>query len=200
MPDEEFDEHECLSRVHQGDEGAARAFLHHFYPFVLKLVRAHLPRRLNEEDLVQMIFIKVFQNLDKYGGKVPLEHWISRIAVNTCLNALRAEKSRPEWRVADFSEEAATQIEQLARAESYDEIDSSEDVAQAKQILSEMLAQLSPADRLLITLLHLEERSIDEIHQLTGWSRTAIKVRAFRARCRMKKMLPKSEAFAFAIA
>lgn len=199
MPDEEFDEHECLSRVHRGDEGAARELLHHFYPFVLKLVRAHLPRRVNEEDLVQMIFIKVFQNLDKHSGKVPLEHWISRIAVNTCLNALRAEKTRPEWRLADFNADTAAQIEQLARAESNDESASSEDVAQTKQILTEMLAQLSPADRLLITLLHLEERSVDEIHQLTGWSRTAIKVRAFRARGRMKKMLTKSEALAFAI-
>ena len=63
-----------------------------------------------------------------------------------------------------------------------------------------MLAQLSPADRLLVTLLHLEERSIEDIHQLTGWSRPAIKVRAFRARNRMKKMLTKSEALAFALA
>ena len=63
-----------------------------------------------------------------------------------------------------------------------------------------MLLQLSPEDRLLVTLLHLEERSVQEIHLLTGWSRTAIKVRAFRARAKMKKMLSKTDAITPAFA
>jgi RNA polymerase sigma-70 factor (ECF subfamily) len=64
----------------------------------------------------------------------------------------------------------------------------------ARELLEQMLARLSPDDRLLVTLLHLEERSVEEIHQLTGWSRTTIKVRAFRARSKMKKMLSKKTA------
>ena len=91
MQYDNFDERDCLRRIEQGDEIAARELLHHFYQFVLKLVRAHLPRQISEEDLVQMIFIKVFHKLDQYAGRMPLEHWISRIAVNTCLNALKAE-------------------------------------------------------------------------------------------------------------
>ena len=63
----------------------------------------------------------------------------------------------------------------------------------AKELLNGMLAQLSPKDRLLVTLLHLEERTVREIHELTGWSRPAIRVRAFRARAKMKKMLGKTE-------
>ena len=143
-----------------------------------------------------MIFIRVFQNLGKYSGKVPLEHWISRISVNTCLNALKAEKIRPEWRLADFSGDVAESIERLAKAET--ESVSDEDIDAAKTILASLLSQLSPQDRLLITLLHLEELSVNEIHARTGWSRTVIKVRAFRARARMKTMLSKSEALAFA--
>ena len=61
----------------------------------------------------------------------------------------------------------------------------------AKELLDQLLAQLSPEDRLLVTLLQLEERSVQEIHLLTGWSRAAIRVRAFRARAKMKKMLGK---------
>ncbi len=134
-----------------------------------------------------MIFIRIFQNLDSYSGKVPLEHWISRVAVNTCLNELRAEKRRPEWRMADFDEETSAAIERLAAIET--DLASPDDARRAKELLAQMLAQLSPEDRLLITLLHLEERSVEEIHALTGWSRPAIKVRAFRARAKMKKML-----------
>jgi len=187
MPDEEFDELDCLRRLATGDENAARELLRHFHPFVLKLVRSHLPRRLSEEDLTQMIFIRIFQNLDKYSGKVPLQHWISRVAVNTCLNELRAEKRRPEWRLADFDEGTAAAIERLARTET--EATTPDDARMAKDLLNQMLGQLSPDDRLLVTWLHLEDRSIEEIHSLTGWSRAAIKVRAFRARAKLKKML-----------
>lgn len=187
MPDESFDEQACLRRIAEGDEGAARELLRYFHPFVLKLVRAHLPRRVSEEDLIQMTFIKIFQNLDRYGGKVPLEHWISRVTINTCLNELRSEKRRPEWRLADFDEETSAAIERMACTE--DDIALPDDSRVAKELLDRMLAQLSPDDRLLVTLLHLEERSVQEIHTLTGWSRAAIKVRAFRARAKMKKML-----------
>ena len=189
MQHDGFVERECLRRIEQGDQVAARELLRHFYPFVLKIVRAHLPRRTSEEDLVQMIFIKVFHKLDQFRGQLPLEHWLSRIAVNTCLNALKAEKIRPEWRLGDFTEEIAAGIEKLAAAEidttSHDEIDA------AKKLVHDLIAQLSPEDRLVVTLLHLQEKSVDEIHALTGWSRSVIKVRAFRARARMKKMLDK---------
>ena len=192
MPDESFDEQACLRQIAAGDEGAARELLRHFHPFVLKLVRAHLPRRVSEEDLTQMIFIKIFQNLDGYSGEVPLQHWISRVAVNTCLNELRSEKRRPEWRLADFDEQASAAIEQVSRSET--DPANRDDTRVARKLLEQMLARLSPDDRLLVTLLHLEERSVDEIHQLTGWSRTTIKVRAFRARSKMKKMLRKKAA------
>jgi RNA polymerase sigma-70 factor, ECF subfamily len=196
MEHENFDEQDCLRRIEQGDEVAARELLRHFHPFVLKLVRAHLPRRVSEEDLVQMIFIKVFHNLNQYTRRMPLKHWISRIAVNTCFNALKAEKIRPEWRLGDFSEEIASGIEKLAATE----IDTAthHDFDLAKKVVTELIAQLSPEDRLVVTLLHLEEKSVEEIHALTGWSRSVIKVRAFRARAKMKKMLSPQKVLAVA--
>jgi RNA polymerase sigma-70 factor (ECF subfamily) len=100
---------------------------------------------------------------------------------------LRAEKRRPEWRLSDFDENTSAAIEQGARTEA--DLGSPADARLAKDVLYQLLAQLAPEDRLLITLLHLDERSVQEIHQLTGWSRSAIKVRAFRARAKMKKML-----------
>ena len=95
---------QCLARVRARDEDAARALVEHLYPLVIKIVRAHLPRRLDEEDLAQEIFMKVFANAAQYRGEVPFEHWVSRVAVSTCLDRLRAQKRRPEWRWADLSE------------------------------------------------------------------------------------------------
>src|SRR6266567_4291964 len=86
------------------DDEAARELVRCLYPLVAKMVRAHRPRRTSEEDLCQMIFIKIFQKLSQFSGKVPLEHWVSRIAINTCLSQIESERIRPELRHADLSE------------------------------------------------------------------------------------------------
>src|SRR5881296_1628361 len=136
----------------QHDDEAARALVRKLYPLVAKIVRAHRPRRTAEEDLCQMIFIKVFLNLEQYSGKVPLEHWVSRIAVNTCLNQLQAEKIRPEWRWADLSEDAYEVWECLARTS--EDLHPDQSIA-AKELVDKLLAQLNPSDRLVINLLNV---------------------------------------------
>src|SRR2546423_11682254 len=145
MQHDNFDEEDSLHRIEQGDEVAARELLRHFHPFVLKLVRAHLPRRISEEDLVQMIFIKVFHKLNQYTGRMPLEHWISRIAVNTCLNALKAEKIRPEWRLRGFCEKNAPGNEKTAPTEGYTA--TTHDFCLAKKMATPTISHFCPHDR-----------------------------------------------------
>jgi RNA polymerase sigma-70 factor (ECF subfamily) len=61
----------------------------------------------------------------------------------------------------------------------------------AREIVEKLLAQLAPADRLVLTLLHLEGRSVAEVRQITGWNVPVIKVRAFRARRKLRKRFEK---------
>ncbi len=186
MDDNQLDVGACLARVRGGDEDAARQLFVHLHPLVAKIVRAHLPRRTSEEDLVQIVFAKVFSRLDQYRGQVPLEHWVSRIAVNSAYNELNRERVRPELRHADLSEEESQIIQNLAQDTGELPL---EQALGAREIVEKLLSQLNPADRLVISLLHLEGRSIEEIHRKTGWSATLVKVRAFRARRKMKKHL-----------
>jgi RNA polymerase sigma-70 factor (ECF subfamily) len=130
--------------------------------------------------------VKVFAKLDQFSGQVPLAHWVSRIAVNTCLNVIQAEKVRPELRWADLSEQEERVVQSLAR--SADELDPSQDLA-ARDLVEKLLGYLKPDDRLLMKLLHLEGRSVEEIRQITGWNASLIKVRAFRARNKLKTHL-----------
>ena len=174
----------CLERVRQRDEDAARTLVGELYPLIMKIVRSHLPRRTDEEDLAQMVFGKIFLHLEQYSGNVPFEHWVSRVAVNTCLNALRAEKCRPELRWADLSADEAEVMEKVvARSK---EPDPSEQLT-ARELAHKMLESLPPKDRLILILLDLEEHSVQEIRQRTGWSASLIKVRAFRARKKLRK-------------
>src|SRR5436190_22630921 len=133
----------------QHDDEAARALVRRLYPSVAKIVRAHRTRRTAEEDLCQMIFIRVFQKLSQFSGKVPIEHWVSRIAVNTCLNQIEAEKARPELRHADLSEEEQAVVENLAT--SADELAPDKRFA-ARQLVAHLLDLLKPAERLVIDL------------------------------------------------
>jgi RNA polymerase sigma-70 factor (ECF subfamily) len=131
-----------------------------------------------------MIFVRIFQRLDQYSGLAPLEHWVSRVAINVCLNQIETERIRPESRYADLSEEQATIVEQLASTPAEIPEEQSE---LAREIVAKLLLKLEPADRLIITMLHLEERSVAEIRARTGWSAIVIKVRAYRARQKLKR-------------
>ena len=188
MPEPKFDVAACVERVRRQDEEAARALFRHLYPLVARLVRSHLPRRTSQEDLVQTVFMKVFANLDRFSGAVPLEHWVSRIAINACLNQLATEKARPELRWADLSEEQVEVLEAVTADK--ETVEPLQNVA-AREIVQKLLAELAPSDRLLLTLLHLEGRSVEEVRQITGWNAPVIKVRAFRARRKLRKHFEK---------
>ena len=185
MADDEVSR-ELVAAVLRHDENAARELVRILYPLVAKLVRAHRPVRSAEEDLCQMIFIKILQNLSRFSGKVPLEHWVSRIAINTCINQIQAEKARPELREADLSEEQAAVIQNLATTA--EELAPDQSFA-SRQLVEHLMNGLKPAERLVIDLLYLQQRSVAEIRRVTGWSGAIVKVRAFRARQKMKQLL-----------
>ncbi len=186
MAEPGLDVHACLARVRDNDADAARALVDHLYPLVIRIVRTRLPRRLDEADLAQEIFMRMFHHLDSYLGQVPFEHWVSRIAVNACLNQLRAEKARPELRWADLSEE---QADALSAAMSAPDDDTPLDRMATRELVGKLLDGLSPEDRLVIEMLELDDLSLQEIQRRTGWSSMKIRVRAFRARNKLRKQL-----------
>ncbi len=187
MRTEESDLTPLLTRVREQDEDAARALVERLYPLVIRIVRSHLPRRTMEEDLAQEVFVKLFARLDRYADRtgIPFEHWVSRLAVRTCLDALRAERRRPEWRWGDLSEAEAVWLEFMLADEA---APPDAAAASAREVVEKLLGQLPPDDRLVLVLLDLEQRSVKEIARLTGWSGSLVKVRAFRARRKLRQL------------
>lgn len=134
---------------------------------------------------MQDVFLKLLQKLDSYEERegIPFEHWVSRLTVRTCLDALRAEKARPEWRMADLSDGETEWLDYLLNRQA---TAPSDHAADAGAVVTRLLALLSPPDRLVLTLLDLEERSTQEIAQMTGWTRPMVKMRAMRARHKLR--------------
>ena len=126
----------------------------------------------------------MFTRIDQYQGSVPFTHWVSRIAVTTCIDQLRAQKRRPELRWADLSER---ETEVLDAAITGENDVAPDDALAARELVHKLLDQLKPEDRLVIQYLDLEQKSIAEISALTGWNQTLVKVRAFRARRKLQR-------------
>lgn len=171
-----------LAAVRAGDDAAARALVERLYPCVAAVVRAHLPRRDDLEDLMQETFLKMFARLDQYRGDVALERWVTRIALNTCLDRLRRQRARPELRCADLSVEDQTFLEGLAEERPQRDADA----PRALALWERLLASLPAADAWLLRQIELEERSLAAVCQETGWSAVAARVRLFRARKRLR--------------
>lgn len=187
MADEEPELRECLQAVREGDESAGRALVERLYPLVLRIVRGHLPARSSEEDLAQEVFLKLFARLDRYQTRagIPFEHWVARLAVRTCLDALRAERRRPELRWSDLSPDQVAGLEYLLGST---DAPSEGSPAATRELLERLLGRLSPPDRLVIHLLDLQQKPVKAISEETGWSVTLVKVRAFRARRRLRRL------------
>jgi len=185
MDAEQRDLTPILERVRQGDEIASQALVEELYPTVIRIVRSHLPVRQSEEDLAQEVFVRIFSRLDRYRSRpgIPMTHWASRVAITTCLDALRAERRRPELRWADLSEDQALWMEYLTTDTDESPQTSAHD---AREIVDKLLSQLSPPDRLILNMMYMEEKSVKEICTATGWSIPSVKVRAFRARRRLR--------------
>jgi len=188
--DQALDVEDSLRRWREGSEAAAEEIITHLYPVISRIVRTHLPRRDDERDLIQEILMKTFAKLHQFKGDAPLSHWVSRLALTTCLDRLRAQKIRPEVRHADLTPEEADAFDAAWLTGSTP--DSSSAIA-ARDLVDRILARLSPADRSLVLMVDLEGRSLQEISDMTGWSVSKIKMRLFRIRPQLRQLIQRLE-------
>lgn len=188
--DQPIDVADCLRRWKEGDERAAEELILHLYPVIMRIVRTHLNRRDQEEDLVQEILMKTFSRLHQYKAEVPLSHWVSRLAVTTCLDRLRAHKVRPEIRSTDLTPDES-QLFDLATWES--RTGDAGRAIEARDLVDKLLSILAPEDRSLILMVDLEGKSLEEISAVTGWGVSKIKMRLFRVRGQLRKSMKKWE-------
>ena len=181
-----IDVNDCLRRWKQGDESAAEELINHLYPVISRIVRTHLPRRDHEDDVIQEILMKTFSRLHQYKGDAPISHWVSRLALTTCLDRLRAQKIRPEIRWTDLTPEES---EAFDTAWYGSKTPDASEAIHARDLVDKLLSSLPPDDRSLILLVDLEGRSLEEIATTTGWGISKIKMRLFRIRTQLRKMM-----------
>ncbi len=177
------DDAELLQRIRGGatDEFAELVRRHQSRVFAILYRYERDAQRV--EDLAQETFLKAWRALDQFDARAPFEHWLSRIAVRTALDHLRREKKhRSDIGFPELGEDA---LDWLRTDSEKNELDD----RSAAEVLNLGMQQLSPADRMVITMQEIEGRSVKEIAAVMGISGLAVRVRAVRARARLKRAL-----------
>ena len=178
-------EAELIAAVLQGDAASFEPLIQKYSPRVFSTARRYARRESEIEDIVQEVWLKAFHKLKSFRGEAPFEHWLMRLAVRTCYDFLRGHQRNRESSFSEISEPEDDWLDRFV----VDPSSAVEDAAAAKLLVDRVLEKLSPPARLVITLLEIEDRSVKEIAALTGWSVPLVKVRAFRARAEMRKIV-----------
>lgn len=175
------------ARARGGDLHAMEMLVHQHSPAVTRLLWKFVRTPSDLEDLVQETFLRMVRGLPRWHAKQPFSHWILRIAANTGRDYFRRHAVRRRWMVEPVSEtgpdgDSPPQVEA---------IDPQPDPAArtAANEVKQFLELLPPDDRTLLTLLYLEGWGLQEIARQYGWTHTATKLRAWRARGRLRDLL-----------
>jgi RNA polymerase sigma-70 factor (ECF subfamily) len=176
---------ELIAAVLDGDSASFEPLIRKYQPRVFATARRYARRDSEVEDIVQEVFIKAFQKLKGFRGEAPFEHWLMRLAVRTCYDFLRGHQRNRETAFSELTEPEADWLERFVVQPDA----AVENADAARQLVDRILSRLPPAARLVITLLEIEGRPVKEIAAMTGWSVPLVKVRAFRARAEMRKIL-----------
>lgn len=180
-------EAELIAAVLKGDAASFEPLVEKYSPRVFATARRYARRESEVEDIVQEVWLKAYQKLGSFRAEAPFEHWLMRLAVRTCYDFLRSHQRNREAAFSDLSEPEDDWLERFVHQPEA----AREDADAARQLVQRVLQHLSPPARLVITLLEIEDRSVKEISKMTGWSVPLVKVRAFRARAEMRKVLAK---------
>jgi RNA polymerase sigma-70 factor (ECF subfamily) len=156
---------------------------------VFKVASRFFRQRSLVEEAAQEIFLKAFTQMRSYEGRGSMEGWLTRIATNTCLNILRAAKRRPELTVSDLTDDENNWVDEKLSAAGSELHRGSERRLAAADLAERLLETLSPEDRMTLTLIDGEDASVKEVAEMTGWSESKVKVRAFRARKKAREAM-----------
>ena len=178
---------EIIDLVLGGDVNAFERLLEKYESAVLKTVSGKVPNEAIAE-VVHEVFVRSFQSLSGYQGKGSFERWLKRIALRTCCDFWRQRYQRREIPESGLTSEDRPLLENLA-SESDPALDEAEET---RDMLNRALNRLSPEDRMVLTLTILEGYSVAEAADLLGWTSANVKVRSFRARAKLRRIISRT--------
>ncbi len=181
---------EIVRQVLDGNVNAFESVILRHQVLVLAIVKKHVPEDAVEET-AQEAFVRAYQSLPTFKGTGQLSQWLSSIAVRTCCDYWRKAYRSREIPMSALTEKHSQWLEEVISQMPGEAPDEREPQMEAREILNWALEKLSAGDRMVLELVYLEERSVHDAAELLGWSKANVKVRSFRARMKLEKLLSK---------
>jgi RNA polymerase sigma-70 factor (ECF subfamily) len=169
-----------MLRFQKGDEAAFEELVHKHTRAVLNLVFRYLGDASRAEDVAQDIFVKVYRARMKYEPKAKFSTWLYRIAVNHCLNEIRAGKSRPSL---------GAPVNDLLEHPSAEDPDARIHRQELREAVKAAVDALPDNQRMAVLLSRYEDMSYDQIAETMGLSLEAVKSLLFRAKENLQRAL-----------
>src|SRR5215510_11168095 len=178
---------DLLQRIRQGETERFADLIRRYQPHVVRIVGRRVPAD-DVEEIVHDVFVRAYAGLKQFSKSVSFDRWLAGIAVRTCYDFWRARR-HSELPVSALTDDHDRWIEQVLSAESVDRFRNESRKREAAEVLEWALKQLSPENRAVLTLVHLDGYSVREAAELLGWSLVNVKVRAHRARQALRRIL-----------
>lgn len=178
---------QLVELVLDGEETAFEKIFDRHKRLVAVIASRYFRRSEQIEEIIQISFAKAYFELNRFRGghAASLASWLGQIATNSCLDILRNDRRKPEDLVADLSDAEGRRLSEIGASRSKN----AEKLIVERDLASKLLARLEPEDRAIMQMLYAEEMSVGETAEVMGWSKSKIKIRAWRARNTMRKML-----------
>jgi RNA polymerase sigma-70 factor, ECF subfamily len=183
---------ELVTRARAGDDDAFEQLFNRHKRRVALIASRFFKSVEQVEEIVQESFMKAYFALESFSSpqETAFASWLARIAFNACYDELRRTQRRPENRASDLSEEDESSLRErlpgLVAAQP-----ETEAALIDRDLAAKLLSRLRPEDRLVLVMLDVEELSVAEAAEQTGWSVSKVKVRAHRARAQLRRVLGK---------
>jgi len=181
------EDRELLRRIRGGETERFADLIRRYQQSVTRIVARRVPPDQVKET-VHDVFVRAYCGLAHYSEVVAFDHWLAGIAVRACYDFWRAQKRHPVP-VSALSSEHQRWIERALVATSDEAFQDHIRAGEAAELLEWALAHLSPENRAVLTLVHLDGHSVREAASILGWSVVNVKVRAYRARQAFRKLL-----------
>ncbi len=166
---------ECL----EGDEDAYARLVRRYQQSIANYMWRFTQDAVAWEELTHEVFVQAYFSLSKFRGRSPWLHWLKKIATRVGYGY---------WRQRQRDRERGGLSLELVAETAVAVVDRELHPRESHELVQRLLEQVSPRDRLVLTLTYLESQSTEEIAALTGWSRTLVKVQLHRARQRLARI------------
>lgn len=185
---------DVVRRVAAGDVNAFEILVNRYRRHVFSIVGRHVPPP-DVEAVAHEVFVQAFQSLSGYRAESGFSKWLAGICIRTCAGFWRSRYRSREVPVSALSENHREWLEKALSSRSDAEFEAAGRQKAARDILDWALQHVPAPERMIIELVHLEGRSVKEAAALMGLSTANLKVRAFRARKKLRKLLDRQRGF-----